>query len=152
MSSPAPYTAPLQSKEPAAPHAVFQHSCSPRAAAAATSAANIFLKEIKLEWKHGNSHATWPLQCLICQDSGIVGCEDFRNCDLFDGFALFLWGKPIGLQELLISSSPCPKLSSQKAYCQTSCKSIIKNGLPKPSLFTKWKTICLFLFVCYAIL
>lgn len=72
--------------------------------------------------------------------------------DLFDGFALFLWGKPIGLQELLISSSPCPKLSSQKAYCQTSCKSIIKNGLPRPSLFTKWKTICLFLFVCYAIL
>lgn len=142
--SPGPRTAPSarrrRRKEPAALPALFQHSGSPRAAAAATPAANVFKKKMKLEWKCGNSRAMWPLQCSICQDSGRVSCcTDFRNCHSLDGSAFFLLGKPIaGLKELPIPSS-CPRLCSQKPYCPTSCNSIIKIFIPGPSLFTSYK-------------
>ena len=93
------------------------------------SCQSFFLKEMKLQWKFGNSCTTRPLQCSICQNLGKVGCTDFRNCHPFDSFALFLLGKPTArLMALSISSYLCPKLPSKKPYCQTSYRSIITNS------------------------
>ena len=95
------------------------------------SCQSFFLKEMKLQWKFGNSCTTRPLQCSICQNLGKVGCTDFRNCHPFDSFALFLLGKPNArLMALSISSYLCPKLPSKKPYCQTSYRSIITNSIP----------------------
>lgn len=108
--------------------------------AAAASAANISKKGMKLE---GNLGIPMPHGCCGAQ---LVKTREERAVQIsethsFDGSELFLLGRPTaGFKALSISSSPCPKLPSKKPYCQTSCRSIIKNSIPRPSLFTNLHT------------